>query len=107
METSDNFKVVDITFNPKRRQSDIQQEIEKEKEPVTEGLGVEFSRSKVPQIPTIERAIKYYSENAEGEYKKLYSATTIWLRKLMTTPKQTLGGVPENAEAEEQGETEV
>lgn len=82
----DNFPTEDITFNPKRKQSDILKEIEKER-PTDGSENTEFSSSSVPQIPTIERAIKYYEENAKGEFKKLYSATATWLRKIMTSPK--------------------
>lgn len=84
-----SFPVEDITFKGGRKQSDILNEID---------TGVEenpqvISISGVPQVITIERAIRYYEENAEGEFAKLYSATAMWLRDLMTAPKKSDGGV--------------
>ena len=91
----EKFTVEDITFKNPRMQDSVLSEIGELK-----NNGSEFNNvSKVPQVAIIERAIKYYEENAEGEFKVLYSATANWLRKLLVRPKNK---VPVNeAEIEE------
>ena len=49
-----------------------------------------FSRSAVPQNITIETAMKYYLDNAQGEYAVLYKATAKWLSELNSIPKSEL-----------------
>lgn len=49
-----------------------------------------FARSAVPQNITIETAMKYYLDNAQGEYTNLYKATAKWLSELNSIPKSKL-----------------
>lgn len=38
--------------------------------------------AEIPQSVTIEAAIRFFDENAKGEYATLYSRTAAWLRPL-------------------------
>ena len=77
------FPIEDITFQNPRIQSEVAEEI-KDK---SEGRDLQdYLLTGVPQVAIIERAIKFYEDNAEGEYKILYSATAKWLRQFMSSP---------------------
>lgn len=79
-----NFKTEDITFKNARKQSKVAEELGYFDE---ENNDSPYFKNSVPQLPIIERAIKYYEENAEGQYKVLYSATATWLKSLLSVPK--------------------
>lgn len=88
------FPVEDITHKPRRTQADnlrkagfVDNEVSSENTDIV---------SKVPQSPTVEGAIKFFEENAKGEYKALYVNTAMWLRKYLTLKVKEL---PKNLQA--------
>lgn len=98
------FPVEDITFQNPRMQSKVAEEIKYTSE--DKDLQA-YVLTGVPQVAIIERAIKFYEDNAEGEYKILYSATAKWLRQLMSTPvHQKKGEVMEVTLNETENETQ-
>lgn len=67
------LRTQDVTHKPKRMQNDnIQKHLNKEVEQFVQP-------SNVPQAVTIEQAITYYAQNAEGDKTNLYKSTSIWL----------------------------
>jgi len=77
------FPIEDITFQNPRMQNKVAEEI---KDTSEDKDLQDYLLTGIPQVAIIERAIKFYEDNAEGEYKILYSATAKWLRQLMSTP---------------------
>ncbi len=77
------FPIENITFQNPRMQNKVAEEIKDTSE--DKDLQA-YVLTGVPQVAIIERAIKFYEDNAEKEYKILYSATAKWLRQLMSTP---------------------
>ena len=73
------FPNQNITHKPKRMQSQIADELASVKTADT----VNVNLSGVPQSVTLESAIKYYLENANGANANLYKRTASWLRELM------------------------
>lgn len=102
---SERFPVQDITFKNARKQSQVADELMKEmKRTQPENNLI----SEVPQSPIIERAIKYYEEHAEGEFKVLYKSTALWLRELMSVSlKERKAALKDVEECEEQSIEEV
>lgn len=86
------FTVEDVTFKNARKQSKVAEELGYNNLDNSDDL---YS-SEIPQVPIIERAIKYYRENAEGQYAVLYTATAEWLEALLSIPKSK----QQNAESE-------
>lgn len=93
----ENFRVEDITFKGARLQSKVAEELGYDKSDTKDSLGL---NSGVPQTPIIERAIKYYEDNAKGQFAVLYSATAEWLRTLMSIPKCQQGNKEPESEYE-------
>lgn len=80
---SDRFPVVDITHKPKRMQGDNIRSAQRE----TVSVSVSYegdNHVEVPQTMTLERAIRFYEENARGEFQSLYVQTAKWLRMLLS-----------------------
>lgn len=69
---------LDVTIKPTRYQSEVAEENKKEVSPL--------SAPAVPQMVTIERAIKFYEENAKGDLAQLYKFTALKLREILKTP---------------------
>ena len=82
--TTGKFPNKDITHKPKRYQSDILKEMDSDE--VAEG-DINLQNF-IPQSVTIESAIDYFSKNATGENKKLFYATSEWLKELRTIKMQ-------------------
>lgn len=74
------FPVQDITHTPKR----TQQGNLRKAQGIQEGNQEVVTSTNVPQNPTLERAISFFEENAQGEYRSLYSNTALWLRTLIS-----------------------
>lgn len=79
--TKNSFPTVDITHRPKRTQADnlksagvITEDEAEDKMP---------TRNNIPVSPTIERAIAFYEDNAQGELAPLYKSTAVWLKDLL------------------------
>lgn len=70
------FPVEDITHYPYRTQSENLKSAFGDNPEIT----VNAEGSVVPKILTVERAIKYFEENAVGELEKLYTFTAQCLR---------------------------
>lgn len=68
---------IDITHKPKRLQADMVGS-EEESEEVVKAAPL----SDIPKSLTLERVIKYYESNSNGECAKLYAQTAKWLREL-------------------------
>jgi len=64
-----------ITHKTRRFQQDIEDEFIEEGE-LSEGV------VNIPVNVTIEAAIHFYEQNAEGEYATLYQRTATWLKML-------------------------
>jgi hypothetical protein len=81
--TIGNFPDHNITHKPKRMQGDS---LKKDGDEISsvDVDGKTSSAKSVPNVVTIERAIKYYKEHATGEHTKLYIATAKWLVDLLT-----------------------
>jgi methylthioribose-1-phosphate isomerase len=72
--TVGNMTVTNITHKPKRMQGDhIRNEVQ--------SISKEVEDHK-PTAVTLESAIKYYEENAVGEFEVLYNMTAKWLETL-------------------------
>ena len=78
--TSGGFitRVEDVTVKPTRLQSEVVN-LNKTYEPTQE-----VKATNIPQLLTLERAIKWYEENAVGEISSLYLFTALQLRKLLS-----------------------
>ena len=88
------FTVEDITHKPRRSQADNLRAAGKIAD---NNSSVEnTTHSVVPQSPTVEGAIKFFEENANGEFKALYMNTAEWLRKYLTFKVKQL---PKNLQA--------
>lgn len=74
------FPVQDITHKPKRMQNDNLKAVLDEDKTVS----LVGEESDVPNIVTLERAIKFYESHAKGEYANLYTQTAKWLREFMS-----------------------
>lgn len=70
-------KVEDITCHPTRMQSEVGEERE------NKGNEVDALEKDIPNLLTLERAIRYYESNASGKYLKLYEFTAKQLRELL------------------------
>ena len=85
--TREGFTTIDVTHRPKRLQGDnIRALSEDVPEEQVEG-------NFVPNVLTLERAIRYYESNAVGEMKHLYKQTAKWLRSLLDRSVKTPDGV--------------
>ena len=88
------FPVEDITHKPRRSQAD---NIRAAGKIADNSLSVEDdTHSLIPQSPTVEGAIKFFEENAKGEFKALYMNTAKWLRNYLTLKVKQL---PKNLQA--------
>lgn len=76
--TGSNFPVIDITHKPRRYQGDS---ITNDTSSVSVSDNVVHSN--IPQNPTLESAITFYLNNADGNYKSLYSFTANWLKSIL------------------------
>lgn len=74
------FPVHDITHKPKRMQNDNLKAVLSEEKTVS----LAGEETDVPNIVTLERAIKYYESHAEGDYANLYAQTAKWLIEYMS-----------------------
>ena len=70
--------VEDVTVKPTRLQSQVAQDITTVQFDSTTGP---TTVSSVPQILTLERAIKWFEENAQGEVESLFNFTALKLRE--------------------------
>lgn len=66
--------VEDVTVRPTRLQSEVNKEVKTLPENV----------STIPQMLTLERAIKWYEENAVGEFESLFKYTANQLRNQLS-----------------------
>ena len=66
--------VEDVTVRPTRLQSEVNGEVKTLPE----------NASAVPQLLTLERAIKWYEENAVGEFESLFKFTATQLRNQLS-----------------------
>jgi hypothetical protein len=76
VSTVGNMTVTDVTHRPKRMQGDSLK-----KESPVQDREVD-ALSDTPNAITLESAIRYYEEHAEGEFKVLYTRTAQWLDSL-------------------------
>ena len=79
------FTTEDITHKPRRYQSDNLRQ--------ARGTTEEQAKSnaeKPAESYTLERAIRFYQDNAVGEYRALYTATASWLEELRKTNRTKL-----------------
>ena len=75
--TRDGFTTIDITHRPKRLQGENIRTLSEEQPEE------QMSNKIVPNVLTLERAIRYYESNSTGDMKQLYSQTAKWLRELL------------------------
>lgn len=103
MTTSDRFPVVDVTHKPLRTQAG---NIECALAQVDRVCDVQTgpSRSHVPSVITVERAIEFYEEEADrgNEYSSLYNATAKWLRDYLSIRKPKKDTVTEEVTTDEE-----
>jgi hypothetical protein len=76
VSTVGNMTVTDVTHRPKRMQGDNL----KRESPIQNKEVDDLSDT--PNAVTLESAIRYYEEHAEGEFKVLYTKTALWLDSL-------------------------
>lgn len=88
-------EVIDITHHSKRTQAGNLERAGVIKASKADTSGVACS-SEVPQNITIERAIDYFKQNAEGEYKNLYTATAKWLEQFNTFSRTSVKKATDN-----------
>ena len=80
--TSGLFRTVeDVTVYPKRMQSEVANEISSTTTTVR-GNNATLEND-IPTILTLERAIKYFEDHAQGEVAKFYEFTAKQLRELL------------------------
>lgn len=81
-----NFRSEDVTYRHARRQSEIENEIEREEEPVRE--------IKAPVSLTPEQVTAFYllkiKDTSDSNEKRLYSQTIMWIKELQDTKKELL-----------------
>ena len=98
-----NFRVENITYQHARKQSEIENEIEREEEPVQD--------VKPPVSLTPEQVIEFYkakiATTSDSNEKRLYSQTITWIKELQST-KRELSAIREKeiARGEEDKEAE-
>lgn len=73
--------VEDVTVKPTRLQSQVAQDITTVQ---FDSTTVPTTVSSVPQILTLERAIKWFEENAQGEVESLFNFTALQLREQLS-----------------------
>ena len=98
-----NFRVENITYQHARKQSEIENEIEREEEPVQD--------VKPPVSLTPEQVIEFYkakiADTSDSNEKRVYSQTITWIKDLLTTKKELLAiREKEIARGEEDKDTE-
>lgn len=81
-----NFRTEDVTYRHARRQSEIENEIEREEEPVEE---IKAPVSLTPEQVTAFYLLKIKASNDSNE-KRLYSQTIMWIKELQDTRKELL-----------------
>ena len=101
--TTNGFRTEDITFKGARKQSEIENEIEK---PEDEDVEV-----KAPVSMTPEQVIEFYkakiANTSDSNEKRVYSQTIMWIKDLLTTKKELLAiREKEIARGEEDKDTE-
>lgn len=81
-----NFRVENITYQHARKQSEIENEIEHEEEPVQD--------VKPPVSLTPEQVIEFYKSKiattSDSNEKRLYSQTITWIKELQSTKRELL-----------------
>lgn len=81
-----NFRVENITYQHARKQSEIENEIDHEDEPVQD--------VKPPVSLTPEQVIEFYKAKiatiSDSNEKRLYSQTIVWIKELQSTKKELL-----------------
>ena len=79
-----NFRVENITYRHARKQSEIENEIEREEEPVQD--------VKPPVSLTPEQVIEFYkakiANTSDSNEKRVYSQTIVWIKELQSTKKE-------------------
>lgn len=73
----DQFPKEDVTYKGARFQGDW------EKESDDSGESKEVPSGMIPKSVTIESAIMFFENHAEGDYKNMYLQTSIYLRELL------------------------
>lgn len=82
--TKVNFRVEDITHKPKRLQSDNLRNAIGSGDVLNAPPEQTIKLSGIPKVMTIERVIKYFEDNANGEFTELYKSSATWLREYLT-----------------------
>lgn len=81
-----NFRVENVTYQHARKQSEIENEIEREEEPVQD--------VKPPVSLTPEQVIEFYKAKivttSDSNEKRLYSQTITWIKELQSTKRELL-----------------
>lgn len=101
-----NFKVEDITHHSKRTQAGNVAKAGTAYDVVmgkANGLAISDSdvspiKSRVPQNVTLETAIKFFRENANGEYTTLFTQTAEWLDKYRVASRTAMNRLIKEAE---------
>lgn len=82
--SGNNFPNTDVTHRPRRMQSQVANEVEEN----INGDTVNVTLSEIPQSVTIESAIKYFTDHADGAKAMLYNRTATWLKELLQTQQK-------------------
>lgn len=81
-----NFRVENVTYQHARKQSEIENEIEREEVPVQD--------VKPPVSLTPEQVIEFYKAKivttSDSNEKRLYSQTITWIKELQSTKRELL-----------------
>lgn len=81
-----NFRVENVTYQHARKQSEIENEIEREEEPVQD--------VKPPVSLTPEQVIEFYkakiATTSDSNEKRLYSQTITWIKEFQSTKRELL-----------------
>ena len=84
LTTTQSFPNEDISHRPKRLQSDNLRVARGDDSLAVRDGSEMIKQTNVPQVVTLERAIKYYRDNAVGDYELLFNKTAEWLEVMLS-----------------------